>query len=170
MAGPVVARATDRRRGEGHAGRPGRRAVVGERPTRYNSRAVNENGETPADTLLCGRCDTLYDPEDNFCRHCGLPLHEQHLPSVRDSRDLPAVWQPSLPATVIKGAALVAAGTLAPRLALGLLRRALRRGPKASHSPARRAKGEVLPQQDAMPEDAQVVSETFLLRRVRIRH
>lgn len=132
---------------------------------------MNEDGETPPETLLCGRCATAYDPEDNFCRHCGLALHERQLPSVRDGQELPAVWQPPLPAAVVKGAAFVAAGTLAEVLMRRLLCGALRRSPRprASRPPARQAKGEVVPRENRMPEDAQLVSETLLMRRVRIR-
>lgn len=131
---------------------------------------MNEDGETPpSETLLCGRCAGACDPEDNFCRHCGLSLHEQRLPSVRDGHQVPAVWQPPLPAAVVKGAAFVAAGTLAEMLVRRLVRGALRRRPSAARVPARQPKGEVVPHEDPMPEDTQIVSETLLLRRLRIR-
>lgn len=130
---------------------------------------MNEHREAPLETLLCGRCAQVCDPEDNFCRQCGLPLREQYLPSVREGRALPAVWQPSLPAAVVKGAAYIAAGTLAQRLLRSLLRRAFQRRRQPPRTPARRSKGEVVPRQEELPEDVQVVSETFLLRRVRIR-
>ncbi|OGO50590.1 MAG: hypothetical protein A2148_04915 [Chloroflexi bacterium RBG_16_68_14] len=130
---------------------------------------MNEDGEAPLETLFCGRCATVCDPEDNFCRQCGLPLREQYLPSVREGRELPAVWQPSLPAAVVKGAVFVAAGTLGQRLLRSLLRRALQRRRPAPRTPARRAKGEVVPRQEELLEDIQLESETFLLRRVRIR-
>ena len=88
---------------------------------------MNENGDaSPPETVLCGRCASVCDPDDNFCRHCGLPLHEQQLPSVRDGHEVPAVWQPPLPPVVVKGAAFVAAGTLAEVLVRRLVRGVLR--------------------------------------------
>lgn len=139
------------------------------RRTRYNSGAVGGNGETsPPETLLCGRCAGAYDPEDNFCRHCGLSLHDPQLPSVRDGPELPAVWQPPLPAVVMKGAAFVAAGTLAELLVRRLVGRALGRRPRASRALARRepapAEGE-----EPLPADTQMESETLVLRRLRFR-
>jgi len=131
---------------------------------------VSENDDTPTETLLCGRCVAAYDPEDNFCRHCGLSLQEQHLPSVSDGERVPAVWQPSLPTTIAKGAAVIAAGALAQRLVGGLLRQAFRRGPRTVRTLAKRGKGEIVSREEPIAEDAQVVSETFLLRRIRIRH
>ncbi|MCH8995001.1 MAG: hypothetical protein IH959_08575 [Chloroflexi bacterium] len=130
---------------------------------------MNENDDTPTETLLCGRCVAACDPEDNFCRHCGLSLQEQRLPSVSDSGRVPAVWQPSLPTTIAKGAAVVAAGAVAQRLLGGLVRQAFRRGPRTVRTPAKRSQRGIEPREEAMPEDAQLVSETFLLRRIRIR-
>ncbi len=128
---------------------------------------MSENGQTPLETVLCGRCATLCDPEDNFCRHCALPLTEQQLPSVRDGRALPAVRQPALPAAVVRGAAIVAAGTLAELLVRRLVRGALHRGASVVHLPARRAKKEVIA--EPAPDGAQVITDTLLLRRIRIR-
>jgi hypothetical protein len=131
---------------------------------------VREDGETPPpETLLCGRCATACDPEDNFCRHCGLALHEHQLPSVRDGQQVPAVWQPPLPAAVVKGAAFVAAGTLAEILVRRLVRGVLRGRSRASQAPARRAKSEVAPREEPLPAETQMLSETLLLRRVRFR-
>lgn len=130
---------------------------------------MSEDGQAPLETLLCGRCATACDPEDNFCRHCGLPLQEQQLPSVRDVREVPAVWQPPLPAAVVKGAAFVAAGTLAEVLVRRLVRRALRGRPRASRVPARREPAQVREREEPLPADTQMVSETLLLRRIRFR-
>jgi hypothetical protein len=128
---------------------------------------VTENGPTPLETVLCGRCATVCDPEDNFCRHCGLALREAHLPSVRDGRSLPAVWRPRVPAVVLKGAAFVAAGTLAEVVVRRLVRRALGRAPAAARAVARRPGRP--PADDEPADDAQVVSDTLFLRRVRVR-
>src|SRR3990172_10377591 len=92
---------------------------------RYNSRAVNEEGLFPPETVLCGRCASVCDPEDNFCRHCGLPLHDDStLPSVRNGA-MPVASPPPFPAAVVKGAAFVAAATPAEMFLLHLLRPAL---------------------------------------------
>ena len=126
---------------------------------------MSENGQAqPTDTLLCGFCTTAYEPDDNFCRHCGVPLQDDtQLPAVRE-RQLPAIRQTSLPAGVARGAAVVAAGTIAEVL----VRRAVR-GLFNRTAPGRRSKGEVVPRQDLPDEETELLSETFLLRRVRIR-
>jgi hypothetical protein len=128
---------------------------------------VNEEGLFPPETVLCGRCASVCDPEDNFCRHCGLPLHDDSkLPSVRNGA-MPAVWRPPLPTAVVKGAAFVAAGTLAEMVLRRLVRNALGRG--AAQPPARRSSTQVTNREQPLSTETQVVSETFLLRRVRFR-
>ncbi len=131
---------------------------------------MNENGETPPpETLLCGRCVNAYDPEDNFCRQCGAPLHDPQLPSVRDEAGLPAVWRPPLRAVVVKGAAFVAAGTMAEMLIRRLVRGALGRRPGAPQSPVRREATPATERDETADGDAEMVSETLLLRRIRFR-
>lgn len=135
---------------------------------RYNSPAVRDQAATPPHTLLCGRCATVCDPEDNFCRQCGLPLYDDQLPAVRNGRDLPVVWQPPLPAAVVKGAAFVAAGTVAEFLVRRLVSRALSRRPPTRAVAPREAQP-VAAREAPLPDDAQMLSETFFLRRVRFR-
>lgn len=131
---------------------------------------MRENGDPlPSETLLCGRCVTAYDPEDNFCRECGLSLTDERLPSVRNGRTLPVAWRPPLPVAVVKGAAFVVAGTLAEVLLRRLVRGAVRRRPWRAKTPARREPAQVEPHEASMPDDTQMVSETLLLRRVRFR-
>ena len=131
---------------------------------------MNENGETPPpETLLCGRCASAYDPEDNFCRQCGAPLHDPQLPSVRGEAGLPAVWRPPLRAVVVKGAAFVAAGTMAEVLIRRLVRGALGRRPGAPQSPVRREATPATEPDETADGDAEMVSETLLLRRIRFR-
>ena len=131
---------------------------------------MNENGEAPsAETLLCGRCSPPYDPEDNFCRHCGLALREQQLPSVREGPHLPAVREISVPSVVAKGAAVVAAGTIAEAVLRRLVGGVLRRKPSMPRMTAKRSKGEAVPKEDATPEETQVLSETLFVRHLRIR-
>ena len=125
---------------------------------------MKEHEHTPPETVLCGRCATLSDPDDNFCRHCGLSLHDPQLPALRDGAVTPAVWRPPLPAAVAKGAAFVAAGTVAEILVRRLLRGTLTRRQPATRRQAELANGEA-----SLPEDTQMVSETLLLRRIRFR-
>jgi predicted amidophosphoribosyltransferase len=119
------------------------------------------------DTVACGRCASPCDLDDNFCRRCGLALGEARLPSVRSQPSLPAVWQPRLRAVVMKGAAFIAAGTLAEVLVRRMVRRALAplTGSRSSNGKKR---AQLVPSYDTT-DDAQVVSETFLMRHIRIR-
>ena len=119
--------------------------------------------------LLCGRCGEPYDLEDNFCRQCGLSLHDAQLPSVRDDPGVPAAWRPPLPAAVAKGAAFVAAGTVAEMLVRRLVRSALNRRPRPARPPARRKQPAVLNGDASLPDGTEMVSETLLLRRIRFR-
>lgn len=133
-----------------------------------------ENGEAPPNTILCARCGTACDLGDNFCRQCGLALRAdapRQLP-VPHEGILPAVWRPPVPTMVVRGAAVVAAGTLAEMMVRRLVRSVFGGGAKRSREttlPARSANGAVAPREDAMPEDTQMVSETLLLRRIRFR-
>ncbi len=95
-------------------------------------------------------------------------MHDPQLPSVRNGREMPVVWQPPVPVAVVKGAAFVAAGTLAEILVRRMVRRAFDRPPKASRSNSRR-KTAVVERDDPLPDDTQVVSETVLFRRIRFR-
>jgi hypothetical protein len=78
------------------------------------------------------------------------------------------VWQPPVPVAVVKGAAFVAAGTIAEILVRRMVRSAFNRAPKATRAPARR-RSQVVEMDDPLPDDTQVVSETMLFRRIRFR-
>jgi hypothetical protein len=75
---------------------------------------------------------------------------------------------------VVRGAAVVAVGTLAEAILRRLLTRALRgRAPPSERRaglPARREKAEVVEHPERAGDDDHVVSETYLFRRVRLRH
>ena len=143
------------------------RRVEGLDTTGYNSRAVKEH-DTPPETFLCGRCATLCEPEDNFCRSCGLTLTEQYLPTVRNGQSLPAVWQPRVRSAVVKGAAFVAAGTLAEAFLRRLVRRTLARS-SGGGAQAARDKQDTVSREGGPLEDPQFVDDTLLLRHIRIR-
>ena len=125
-------------------------------------------GDAYAVLLHCPRCDAPYDDGDNFCRRCGASLDGSHLPAIRDSYDV-VPWQASVP-VLARGAAVVAAGTLAEMLLRRLIGRAF--GPARSRPLAKRAAqpaASVVSQDESLPADTQLVSETLLLRRVRLR-
>lgn len=128
---------------------------------------MKEHEHTPPETVLCGRCAALCDPDDNFCRQCGLPFTEQHLPSVRNGHSLPAVWRPPVPAVVVKGAVFVALGTLAEAFLRRLARRALG-GDRAAAS-TRPGNASVVAAADPADTDGQIMSETLLMRHIRVR-
>jgi ribosomal protein L40E len=121
----------------------------------------HRNGEL----LICGRCNRPYEPGDRFCRKCGASLN--NLPAARDNY-APAVFRSPMPA-IARGVAVVAVGTLAefalkravrlvfrPRSLLPMLRR-------TPTSIARRS------DDDGFEPDAVIESETFAVRRVRVR-
>jgi hypothetical protein len=140
---------------------------------------MNQDGRSQQEALLrCPRCDNSRDPEDNFCRHCGAALRSTRMPMLRDGGAYEvAPWRGPLPVAV-RGAAVVAAGTLAEAILRRLIGRALRRSIHPSSStgrqsrlPARRQaeKAEPVEGSEAAHGDDHVVSETFLFRRVRLR-
>lgn len=96
-----------------------------------------------------------------------MPLREQLLPSVREHR-LPVAWRPPVPAVVVKGAAFIVAGTLAEMFARRMVRRAFGGQRRQERTLTPEAK-EAAVVANGTTEEAQLVSETFLMRRVRIR-
>jgi len=115
------------------------------------------------DTAICRTCALSLDGSDNFCRHCGAAVGVA-LPAVREPASL-TVWRPQL-SPVVKGAAVMAAGTVGQfvfrRLVSGLLGGGRNAGRRPS-SP-RRARPH-----DDMVDGAQIVTEMVMMRRVRIR-
>jgi len=122
------------------------------------------NGEL----LLCKRCGSPYDPDDRFCRRCGASLSGANVPAVRPDFQA-VVWRPRVPA-VVQGAAAIAAGTLAEIVLKRLIKRLLR---PRSLLPALRkdSVSSVLgpDQNDGTQPDAEIESEAFMVRRVRVR-
>jgi hypothetical protein len=119
--------------------------------------------------LICEHCGASHDPDDGFCRKCGASLSSSRVPAVRRNYQ-PVVYRPAVP-IVVQGAAAIAAGTLAEIVLRRLIKRlfrprsllpALRRDAK---KPAQVQK----PQDDGEEPDAQIESETIILRQIRLR-
>lgn len=121
--------------------------------------------------MRCDRCATTYDPEDNYCRHCGADLRTIEVAAVAHGPSLPApvpVWRQAAP-VVARGAAVVAAGALV-NLAAGRLARAavrvparmlLRSSGRKEVSPASASR--------ALPKGAELLTEILYIRQIRLR-
>lgn len=127
---------------------------------------MSENGDTPLEPVVCGRCATACALDDNFCRQCGLALQSQYLPAVQTASRLPALARPAVPAVVVKGATIIAAGAITEML----IRRAVR-GVFGGKTKDRRALQRLARNGHAeeLPEGTATVSEMLLMRSVRIR-
>jgi hypothetical protein len=109
----------------------------------------------------CPECASILDVDDNFCRRCGASISARHLPSVRGPVAA-TIWQPRVP-RVMKGAAVMAAGTVGQYIVRRLVRNVIGGGnARASRALRRRP-------DDGMIDDAQIITETVMMRRVRIR-
>lgn len=111
----------------------------------------------------CTSCESVIDASDNFCRRCGAPA-TAGLPAVRGPMST-TIWQPAV-SPVVKGAAVMAAGTVGQFL----FRRAVRsllsggRSRRAGAVAVKRGRGD-----DGMVDEAQIITETIMMRRVRVR-
>jgi len=129
---------------------------------------VNEEGPAPLKSVACSRCDAACAIGDNFCRQCGGSLHDNaQLPSVRPNA-LPMIRQPSVPAVVVRGAAVVAATKIAEIVVRRVVRNVFRRNGTSNHLPATTKDAEIVPEQEAGAAEA-VVRETFLTRTIHFR-
>src|SRR5438067_8336555 len=112
-------------------------------------------------TSDCYSCGLPLAADDNFCRRCGTSMHAQ-VPAVR-AEMTPAMWRPNVP-PVVKGAAVMAAGTIGQyvfrRVVTGLLNGGARRPRRFVGWP----RGG-----DGMVDESQIITETVMLRRVRVR-
>lgn len=116
-------------------------------------------------TSPCSACTFAIDEADNFCRRCGLAVDETaSLPVTRGNTSL-TVWKPQA-SPVVKGAAVMAAGTIGQFV----VRRAISslvggngtKKKRRSFFPARA-------RDDGLVDEAQIITETVMMRRVRIR-
>ena len=150
----------------------------------YNGAAMNKDDGSQSEVLSrCPRCGSSHDVEDNFCRRCGAAFQASRVPMVRDERSYaPVPWRETMP-VVVRGAAVVAASTLAEAVLRRLVARALRGPARPSDQPVRQAgrrawlparrqpkKAEVVEHPDPTRDDDHLVSETVLFRRVRLRN
>lgn len=112
--------------------------------------------------MNCSTCDNALEDSDNYCRQCGAAQHQAGLPVPRSPSGV-TLWRPQA-SPVVKGAAVMAAGTIGQfvvRKALGSL---LSGGARKRRRllPARR-------RDDGLVDEAQIITETVMMRRVRIR-
>ncbi len=117
------------------------------------------------DTPHCLACAYGLDDTDNFCRRCGIAAGRAGLPVVR-RQAAAAIWQPQV-SPVVKGAAVMAAGTVGQFL----FRRAVS---SMFGNGGRRPKPKVVRlgrprERDGMVDEAQIITETIMMRRVRVR-
>jgi hypothetical protein len=109
----------------------------------------------------CPACASVLDDDDNFCRRCGAST-SAGLPALRGPMSA-TVWQPRVP-PVVKGAAVMAAGTVGQYLVRRVVMNMLGGGSKPKPLRALRKRGD-----DGMVDEAQIITETVMMRRVRIR-
>jgi hypothetical protein len=114
------------------------------------------------DDMFCPACAAQIDAADNFCRMCGAAARARQLPAVRRA-GLPAVWAPQV-SPAVKGAAVMAAGTLGQFLLRRAVRGVFGASPQSQAIKIRRPRG-----RDGMADEAQIITETVTMRRVRIR-
>lgn len=111
-------------------------------------------------TFACSNCASMLASEDNFCRHCGTALSDDRLPAVRRPFSV-TIWRPHVP-PVVKGAAVMAAGTVGQYVVRRVLTNMITGTRKKPSRAIRRAS-------DGMFDEAQIITETVMMRRVRIR-
>jgi hypothetical protein len=114
-------------------------------------------------TIICGRCSSVCDADDNFCRRCGMPLTDEQLPLRHESR-VPAVSAPRVPRAVVRAAAVVAVGALTEIMARRVAREAGRRVTNVVRFPGRSKKA-LAP----VLEEPAAISDELYIRRIRVR-
>jgi hypothetical protein len=110
----------------------------------------------------CPACGGAIDAEDNFCRQCGTSLAVSRLPAVRKNA-VPALWRPAV-SPAVKGAAVMAAGTLGQFLFRRAVSNVLGGSNRSQAIKIRRPR-----ERDGLADEAQIITETVMMRRVRIR-
>jgi predicted amidophosphoribosyltransferase len=130
---------------------------------------IEDDSPREGQFLICEHCGAPHDPDDEFCRRCGASLTGSRVPAVRRNYQ-PVVYRPAVP-IVVQGAVAIAAGTLAEIVLKRLIKRLFR--PRSLLPVLRRdAKKPVQVQKrqdDGEEPDAQIESETIVLRQIRLR-
>ena len=120
--------------------------------------------------LICEHCGASHDQDDGFCRRCGAPLLGSQVPAVRRDYQPVVYSRPAVP-IVVQGAAAIAAGTLAEIILRRLIKRVFK--PRsllpALRRNARKPTQVEKYQDDGEEPDAQIESETIVLRQIRLR-
>jgi hypothetical protein len=112
---------------------------------------------------FCSACGTGIDAQDNFCRRCGLAVRQDRLPAVRGAT-APTLWRPQV-SPAVKGAAVMAAGTIGQFLFRRAVSGVFGGGTRKTNAIKIRRPRE----RDGMVDEAQIITETVTMRRVRIR-
>ena len=116
-------------------------------------------------TDICDACTSPLDTSDNFCRRCGASAVSATLPTVRQDAT-PTIWQPQV-SPVVKGAAVMAAGTVGQFLFRRMVSSMFGSGSRRPKSKAIRVGNGR--EHDGMVDEAQIITETIMMRRVRVR-
>ncbi len=112
---------------------------------------------------FCPSCGAGVGNDDNFCRKCGIAVRAA-LPALRQN-SVPTAWQPAV-SPVMKGAAVMAAGTVAQFLLRRVVGNVLDAARPRKRSPLRITRPR---ERDGMVDDAQIITEMVMMRRVRVR-
>jgi hypothetical protein len=112
----------------------------------------------------CHACESPLEDNDNFCRKCGIAVGHAPLPAVAQKASI-TIWKPQA-SPVVKGAAVMAAGTVGQFLVRRAVSALIGGGARPRKHRAIKLRG---PRNDGMVDDAQIITETIMMRRVRIR-
>jgi hypothetical protein len=111
----------------------------------------------------CPACTFGLDPGDNFCRRCGAAATPASVPAIRGETSA-TIWRPQA-SPVVKGAAVMAAGTVGQFLVRRIVSGLVGGGRRSERVRAVRVRGD----RDGLVDEAQIITETVMMRRVRIR-
>ena len=112
----------------------------------------------------CTHCHSDIANDDNFCRRCGTAVVVPAVPATRTPASI-TIWRPQA-SPVVKGAAVMAAGTVGQFVFRRVLSSLIN---GASRKPGRRGLIRRNAGNDGMVDEAQIITETIMMRRVRIR-
>jgi hypothetical protein len=114
----------------------------------------------------CHACSFTLDGDDNFCRRCGTVVSQAQLPALRRAAATASIWRPQA-SPVVKGAAVMAAGTVGQFVFRRIVGGLFSGGSGARKQRAIRIKNRR--GDDGLIDEAQIITETIMMRRVRIR-